>query len=470
VIDPVLSYSTALGGNDYETSAEDLAIDSAGNAYVTGTTNDPNFPTQDPLQQLSSGVFISKLNPSGSELIYSTYLGGNGLDFGYGIEVDRDGAIYLCGETTSRDFPLVNPLQPTLGRRDAFVAKLNPAGSALIYSTYLGGSDTDAANDIEVDLGGNVYLAGSTSSTDFPTRNPLQPANGGSDDAFVTKLNAAGSALVYSTYLGGSMGDGNDPRIAIDSAGCVYVTGNTRSANFPVVNALQPALAGTVDAFATKINTAGSALVYSTYLGGTREDRGGDIALDALGNVYLTGATYSADFPTLNPIQPTYAGERDGFVVRLNPAGSALISSTYLGGTGGDVPRAIAVDAKGCIYIAGYTSSKNFPNIDGVQPIPDNYSFYTEAFIVKLDAAISRFEYSTYLGGNWGDDIYSLEVDGRGHVYVAGQTMSSDFPTTPGAFQRWVPLARGTAFIAKINDRTRQTHDDEDHFQESDTR
>ena len=380
VIDPVLSYSTYLGGSDAD-YGYGIAVDSSGNAYVTGMTASTDFPTVNPLQATNHGsndVFVAKLNAAGSALVYSTYLGGSGADQGSGIAVDGAGNAYVTGGTSSTDFPVTpggfqttspggtcgigSHLHPCV---HVFVSRLNPAGSALVDSTYVAGSSDESGQGIAVDSSGNAYVAGSTQSTDFPTANPLQaycdncgPTN---DDAFVAKLNPAGSALVYSTYLGGSNYDwGNG--IAVDSSGNAYVTGYTYSTDFPTVNPLQAtkkSVSGGT-AFVAKLNPAGSALVYSTYLGGRSEDVGGSIAVDSSGNAYVTGNAESTDFPTANPLQATNHGGIDAFVAKLNAAGSALVYSTYLGGSGYDVGNGIAVDSSGNAYVAGYTESTDF--------------------------------------------------------------------------------------------------------------
>jgi hypothetical protein len=233
--------------------------------------------------------------------------------------VDASGNAHVCGETRSTDFPTANAYQSANGGggwEDAFVAKLNAAGSALVYSTYLGGSDTDSGRGIAVDPSGNAYVTGNTRSTDFPTASPFQTATGGTFDAFVAKLNAAGSALVYSTYLGGS-GDDRGSRIALDASGNAYVVGITNSTNFPTVNPLQAANAGDRDAFVAKFNATGSNLLSSTYFGGSGSDYGMGIALDGSGNVYVIGGTSSSDFPTANPRQPANGGLDDVFVAKI---------------------------------------------------------------------------------------------------------------------------------------------------------
>jgi hypothetical protein len=300
-------------------------VDGSGNAYVTGDTSSTNFPTTNPLQASNAGdydAFVTKINAAGSGLVYSTYLGGSGEDQGHGIAVDGAGNAYVTGWTINfgpfTPFPTANPLQANNGGGlDAFVTKINAAGSALVYSTYLGGSGEEFGRGIAVDGSGNAYVTGFTGSSDFPIANPLQASNGGSQNAFVTKINAAGSALVYSTYLGGN-GQDQGFGIAVDGAGNAYVTGWTLSTNFPTGNALQATNGGFSNAFVTKINAAGSALVYSTYLGGSSNDAGLGIAVDGSGNAYVTGQIYSTNFPTANPLQASNAGAFDAFVLSIS--------------------------------------------------------------------------------------------------------------------------------------------------------
>jgi Beta-propeller repeat len=334
-IDPLI-YSTYLGGSSFD-GAYAIAVDSAGSAYVTGSTNSFDFPIKNAFQTTTPGwdAFVTKLDPTGSALVYSTYLGGNGGAVGNGIAVDNAGNAYVIGLTGS-GFATMNPLQPNYGggQTDAFVAKINAAGSALIYSTFLGGSGPDDGSGIAVDSAGNAYVTGGTNSTDFPTKNPFQAANGGgavASNAFVAMINTAGSALVYSTYLGGDGGAGGSS-IAVDSAGNAYVTGSAE-ANFPTQNAWQPAFGGGVDAFVTKFNPTGSALVYSSYLGGSGFDYGSGIAVDSSGDAYVTGSA-GPDFPvTPGAFQTAYGGgTSNAFVSKINAGGSALVYSTYLGG------------------------------------------------------------------------------------------------------------------------------------------
>jgi len=389
-----LIYSTYLGGRS-DDRGYDIAVD-GGNAYVTGTTNSNNFPTLNPYQGTYqrgySDVFVTKLSNSGNSLIYSTYLGGgSGYDEGYGIAVDGSGNAYVTGATESSNFPTQNPFQDTYGGGtypygDAFATKLSSSGNSLIYSTYLGGGDSDWGNGIAVDGSGNAYVTGDTWSYDFPTLNPYQTYIGGGfhgSNVFVTKLSSSGNALVYSTYLGGG-GDDDGYDIAVDGSGYAYVTGVTDSPNFPTLNPYQATNQGYVNAFVTKLSGAGNSLIYSSYLGGGGYDWGGGIAVDGSGNAYVTGRTYSSNFPTLNPYQ-TYQGPSgylDAFVTKLSSSGNTLIYSTYLGGRDYDEGTGIVVDGSGNVYVTGETQSGDFPTLNPYQP--NQGGFYWDVFVTKL--------------------------------------------------------------------------------------
>ncbi|WP_432661808.1 SBBP repeat-containing protein [Wukongibacter baidiensis] len=448
IIDPVLIYSTYLGGSGFDVGFG-IAVDNTGSAYVTGQTSSLNFPLMNPIQPVIGGgsdAFVTKVNPAGTALIYSTYLGGSSFDSGNGIAVDNTGSAYVTGQTNSINFPLINPIQPAIGgSSDAFVTKVNPAGTALIYSTYLGGSGFDRGLGIAVDNTGSAYVTGTTSSLNFPLMNPIQPAIGGSSDAFVTKVNPAGTALIYSTYLGGSsIDEGFD--IAVDNTGSAYVTGRTSSINFPLMNPIQPVFGGSGDAFVTKVNPAGTALIYSTYLGGSAFDRGFGIAVDNTGSTYVTGRTDSANFPLMNPIQPVIGGSADAFVTKVNPAGTALIYSTYLGGSAFDRGLDIAVDNTGSAYVTGRTDSANFPLMNPIQPVIGGSA---DAFVTKVNPAGTALIYSTYLGGSAFDRGLGIAVDNTGSAYVTGQTSSANFPLV-NPIQ---PVFGGSAdaFVTKIN-------------------
>jgi len=461
IIDPVLRYSTYLGGIG-DDIGNGIAVDAAGNAYVAGDTNSANFPVASPSQIFGGGydAFVTKFNAAGNALVYSTYIGGSSGDQGRGIAVDAAGNAYVTGSTTSANFPTVSPFQAAYlggGNTDAFVTKLSTAGNALIYSTYLGGSGRPGAGDlgygIAVDAADNAYITGITNSTNFPTKNPLQATLGGTgaSNAFITKFSAAGGG-VYSTYLGGGGKDSGNG-IAVDAGGNAYVTGFTSSTNFPTTaNPLQPTSGGGDDAFVTKLNAAGSALVYSTYLGGNGGDSGNGIAVDAAGNAYVTGVTSSTNFPTLNPVQSACAPcprGTDAFVTKFNAAGNALVYSTYLGGAGSDVGIGIAVDAFRNTYVTGYTSF-NFPMANPLQPAFGGG--LDDAFVTKLNAAGSAVMFSTYLGGGNEDQGYGIAVDAVGNAYVTGRTESINFPRAnplQSVFGGGI-FGYSDAFVAKI--------------------
>ncbi len=480
IIDPVLTYSTYLGGSGFD-YAYGIAVDTSGNAYVTGQTDSVDFPTIGAVQNSGGGnckdplgnsfvcfdAFVAKLNPAGSALVYATYLGGRDDDHGTGIAVDSAGNAYVTGYTVSTNFPTINAFQGTLGGGNcgsslpcihAFVAKLNPAGSALLYSTYLGGTGNDIASGIAVDATGAAYVVGSTSSRDFPVTSPsIQGAfGGGLYNAFIAKLNPAGSTVAYSTYLGGS-GEDHGAAIAADSSGEAVVTGYTISSNFPTQSPLQASLGGGTcgmgpcfDAFISKLNASGSALIYSTYFGGTGGDYGYGIAKDAAGNAYVTGLTTSTNLPvTSGAFLTTGLGTSyDAYIMKLNPAGSALVYSTYLGALSSEAGNAIAVDSLGNAYVTGYVYGQGFPV---ASPLQASNIFQDDAFVTKLNAAGSALIFSTYLGGSGLDVGQGIAVDASRNVYVTGGTFSTDFPTTPGALKTVYGGGAYNAFVSKIS-------------------
>ena len=468
IIDPVLYYSTNLSGN-LGGAEGGIAVDSSGSAYITGGTDSADFPTSNPLQanlQGQGNCFVSKLSPDGSELVYSTYLGGSDIDYCTGIAVDSSGNAYVTGETWSSDFPTVNSFQansktatPSSASATAFVSKLNSTGSALIYSTYLGGSTQDSGSGIAVDTSGSAYVTGTTFSSDFPTSAAFQATcnNCPSGDAFVTKFNPSGAALTYSTFLGGSSGSFANA-IAVDTAGEAYVTGGTLSYDFPTANPLQANNHSSQgNAFVTKFNPAGSALLYSTYLGGSGRDVGAGIAVDSSSSAYLTGSTTSTDFPTRDPFQSSSNIYGAAFVSKLNPSGSALFYSTYLGGnTGSDsstnvsnTGAGIAVDAAGDAYVTGATEAVDFPTVNAIQATcPDVSAGCGSAFVTEFDPAGTALVYSTYLGGSSYSEGYGIAVDSSGNADVTGENDATDFP---GALPLPPAAAEaGQTFVAKI--------------------
>jgi len=450
VIDPVLVYSTYLGGGseDGRDFGSDIAADGDGNAYVTGRTWSSDFPTKNPIQGTFAGgysdAFVTKFSPTG-ELLYSTYLGGIGHenDAGWGgaIAIDETGSAYVTGSTSSPDFPLVNALQRQLGGiSDVFVAKLSPAGSRLIFSTHLGGNRGDFANAIAVDASGHAYLVGGAGEG-FPTKNALYATiTGGA--AFVAKLNPAGDALIYSTFLGRNTGA---TAITVDTQGNAYVCGVAGSV--PVKNAIQARHNGPAngyDGFIAKINSDGSQLLFSTYLGGRSSEYAASLAIGPDGDLYVGfGEVQSSDFPVVKPFQAKLNGKYDVAIVRMKPDGSAIVFSTYFGGQG-DEGVGIALDAKGNIYFAGRTTS---PDLPLVEPLEDALIGERAGFITVLQHDGQKLLFSSYFPGA----IPNIALDSAGHIYLTGYTSSPDFPVA-NAFQ---PTLKSTgsfdAFVTKLS-------------------
>ncbi|MCK5057853.1 MAG: SBBP repeat-containing protein [Candidatus Aminicenantes bacterium] len=385
-------------------------------------------------------------------LVYSTYLGGRNDDFILDMAVDGDGYVYLAGYTGSKDFPTRTPYQGRFNDYyDVFVTKLSKEGDALIYSTYLGGSEDEYGRSIAVDSSGSAYVTGDTGSGDFPTKNPFQGEFSGRSwrsDAFVVKLSPQGNALQYSTYLGGDESDCGCG-IAFDGSGSAYVTGYTNSENFPVKLPFQRKRAGEPygsDAFVTKFRPDGSRLLYSTYLGGSGSDEGMDIAVDSSGNAYITGNTNSKNFPLKHPFMAeNQRGYTKVFLTKLSGTGRALSYSTYLGGSGHDYAGGIAVDDQGCVYVCGYTESWDFPMENPFQ----TYQGLTDPFVSKFSPGGDTLVFSTYLGGSGTDSAHDLTVDGSKYVYVTGYTLSTDFPVSD-AFWDTRPGGEGDSFIARL--------------------
>jgi uncharacterized repeat protein (TIGR01451 family) len=431
IIDPVLLYSTLLGGSG-SNAATALAVDSAGAAYVAGFTDSYNLPAANPEQNFNAGgndAFVAKLNPSGNGLVYCTYVGGSADDRAYGIAVDETGSAYVTGMTTSANFPVRNALQSHLaGGRNAFVLKLNPAGNTLVYSTYLGGNASDNGNGIAVDGGGDAYVVGDTTSINFPATG-MQRGNHGGQDAFVAKLSADGSRLLYSTYLGGGSAD-RGAGIAVDASGSAYIIGSTYSTDFPVANAFQSHNAGGQDAFIARLSADGNSLLFSTYLGGTGgtaayPEAGQGIALDSQGSAYVTGVTSSANFPLLDAVQSSLRGSLDAFVAKVNASGT-LAYSTYLGGSSVGMGNAIAVDSGGSAYVVGYSYSTDLPVT--ANALQTANAGDCDAFVAKLNATGNSLVYLSYLGGNSSDTATAVALDPSVNVYVAGWTLSTNFP------------------------------------------
>ena len=458
IIDPVVVFATYLGGNcptcifGGGEGGNGIATDGQGNTYVIGATAALDFPTVNPLQPALNGgptsgpfaitdAFITKYNSDGSAIIYSTYLGGTDSDFGSGIAADAAGNAYITG-SGSTNFPVT---LGSAGSGGGFIAKINSDGSALTYSVIV---PNCAGTALAIDTGGNAYVTGSADDG-FPLINPIQPLPGGQGDAFVLKLNASGSAVVYSTFVGGTLQD-SGKGIAVDNAGNAYVAGETFSHDFPAVNARQGTFGGgDTDGFVTKVNAAGSAFLYSTFLGGSNNDQAGGIATNSSGDAFVTGGTVSTDFPTANALQPTHTeGTGEAFVTRLSANGQSLVYSTYLGGNGGARGQAIAADGQGNAYVTGITTSADFQIVNAFQPNLGGPEGTANAFVTKLNSFGSLLIYSSYLGGSFAEGT-AIAADNAGNVYVGGST-SSGFPTVN---PRQPDYAGGSdAFVAKIFD------------------
>ncbi|MET0792633.1 MAG: SBBP repeat-containing protein [Polyangiaceae bacterium] len=431
-IDPVLVYSTYLGGSSFD-QASGAATDPAGNTYLVGYTSSTLFPTTDSVQPtLAGGVYdalVCKLSATGA-IVYATFLGGTGADLGYAIAADSAGNAYVTGVTFSTNFPTLAPLQPsTGGKQDAFVTKINPAGSALVYSTYLGGSQDDYAQAIAVGNTGNALVAGTTFSSNFPKLAALQGTLNGTSDAFVSNLAPNGNALVYSTYLGGGQAE-SAHGVALDSAGNAVVVGTTGSGDYPRVSAFQATFGGgTYDGFVSKLNPAGSALLNSTYLGGASNDEAQAVVVQASGQATVVGYTASSNFPALGAPQPNLAspGHSDAFVSRFNATGSSLAYSTYLGGSGEDSASGVGVDANNSAYVVGSTDSTDFPQARSI-PGQGSYHGAVDGFVTAVDPSGSPFYYSSYLGGSAEDHAVAVAVQSTGFTHVVGNTYSTDFP------------------------------------------
>jgi hypothetical protein len=498
VIDPVLVYSTYLGGSGSGTGtnakgdrANGIVLDSLGSAYVVGTTYSADFPvTTGAFQSANnvaaaghgSTVFVSKFNADGTALVYSTYVGGSGAtaggDFGYGIALDPSNNAYITGATYSTDFPVtcqsyrsINPSR-TPGATTGFVTKLNGAGDGLIYSTYLGGTGNmvtqspggDVAQAIAVDATGSAYVTGYTYSSTFPvTGDAFQTQLKGGPNAFVTKLSPVGVSAVYSTYIGGSGGDyGN--AIAIDAAGDAFVGGGTGSGDYPVSSGAFQTTNPGFSGFVTEVNPTGEALVYSSFIGGGA-DAVEAIAVDGAGFVYLAGNTASKAFPVTPGVVEGSALANSsyfqqggvgsiGFVSKMNTNGTALVYSTYLEGAGTSV-AGLGVDATGAAYVVGSAPTAGTGFFGGFKEAADARSVpagSNSAFVVKLNPTATVLNYARLVGGSSVDGATALALDGAGNAYVTGYAASTDFPTTSGVFQTANKATNGggNAFVSKL--------------------
>jgi beta-propeller repeat-containing protein/centrosomal CEP192-like protein/HYDIN/CFA65/VesB family protein len=467
IIDPTLTYSTYLGGSGGD-QATSVAVNGAGEAFVTGFTSSPNFPTKTPIQSGLGGggaatenAFVSEFLADGSALVFSTYLGGGASDQGFSIALDSTGDPYIVGAAQSSDFPLQNPLanqNAMTGSQCGFVTNLTNNGTTLFFSTYLCGGTDDAATAVALDVNKDIYVTGFTESANFPTVNPVQASLAGGQNAFVMELAPAantppnGSSIFFSTFFGGGGDFANG--IALDANANIYIAGFTPSSVFPTKNPVQANLNGSTNAFIAEIKlspAAGNSTVYSTYLGGSTNDSANGIAVDAAGNAYVTGTAGSPDFPLVNSLQAPDAGG-DPFVTKIAAGGGTLDFSTLFGG-GGDSARAIALDSSNNIYIAGSTPAADFPTRLPLQA--DLPGFSSVGFVAELKTDGSDFIFSSYFGGSFtlsggADTANGIAVDSNGNIYLAGAAGTVDFPTV-NPFQATLQSQSQTnAFVAKI--------------------
>ncbi len=471
-----LKYSTYIGGNHIDSEGA-IAVGADGSVYITGYTYSTDFPTTSGAfdeGHYGGGIdaFACKLSADGSTLVYSTFIGGDDYDYGKSIAVDIDGCIYITGYTFSADFPTTTgAYDETINGgsySDAFICKLSADGSTLIYSTFIGGSNVDRGYSIAVDAGGSAYITGYTDSSGFPTTTGAfdETHNGGSSEAFICKLSADGSTLVYSTFIGGSDWD-NGESIAVDSDGYAYITGHTMSINFNTTTGAfdETYNGGFRDVFTCKLSADGSTLNYSTFIGGSDDDRGYSIAIGIDGSAYITGYTESSNFNTTNgAFDETYnEGNSDVIVCKLSADGSTLVYSTFIGGINDDYGYSIAVGSDGSACITGSTNSGDFPTTPGAfDEVHNDMIEPDQGFVSKLSADGSTLIYSTFIGGadgfNWGS---SIAIGTDGSVYITGYTDSEDFPITSGAYDEefeWddVFICKFIFFSAECDDDTPQ--------------
>jgi len=438
VIDPPLTWATYSSFHSTNSGISSVATDAAGNIYVTGYEISP---------LADSDCMVAELNPAGTAVVFKTVIAGSGDDAGYAITLDPLGNIYVTGQTDSNDFPMVGPSQPIAGLGiDAFAAKLDSTGK-IVYSTYLGGSLTDVGYGLALDVSNNLYVTGGTQSTDFPhTGNPYQSTSGGGADAFLSVFDPTGKML-YSTFLGGT-GDDVGYGVAVDVGYNVYLTGSTKSTNFPVTAAArQPHNAGGIDAFVTKLAPFGGP-IYSTYIGGTGDDIPVGIAVDSAGLAYVGGDTTSNDLPTsINAFQGLSHGRGDMFAFKLIADGTQLGYMTYLGGGGADNASAMALDTTGVLYIAGNSSSPDFPIANA---FVTTLKGATDGIVAAVSADGRSLPFSSFLGGSGSDTASAVSFNCAAGLMVGGSTTSTDFPVTANALQTTFGLNSQDSFVANI--------------------
>ncbi len=436
IVDPLISWSSFLGGSGFD-AANRLAIDQVGNMYVSGELDSSDFPTVgafDPALSGGQDIFVAKINAGGS-VAWSTYIGGSGIEHVYGLAVDSGGNVYVAGVTSSGDFPTLNGFDANLsGPGDAFVMKLRPDGTGLVWSTLFGGSGVEeaeagASGGLAIDAAGNVYVAGITTSPDLPVLGGFDMSHNGSEDVYVAKFDASGAVLLWCSYLGGS-GRDNVFGMSLDSGGNILLTGGTLSINFPILAGLgnSPAPPPTMNVFFSKVSASGATLEWSSVFTGV--GRGHRIAVDSAGNVYVVGQTDSSGFPVVGGFQTSYGGgSADAFLAKLNPSGTTVLWSTYLGGTGSDTNAVFSVRGDGSIYFGMETSSPNLPTVG---PFDMTLSGSHDGFVARIDPVGSSIAWSSYLGGTGAEVITGIRHGSAGKVYAVGYTTSVDFPIVDG--------------------------------------
>jgi hypothetical protein len=451
VIDPVVTYATYFGGNAND-AGYDITVDASNVAVITGRTTSVNFPGGAIQNKGGQDVFITKIAPSGGAS-FSAYFGGGGNDVGLSIALGANGDIYIGGTTTSTDFPRIGAYDNTLsGGADGFIVKFNADLNAFLYATYFGGNDFEDHIRIALDPAQNIFITGRTNSSDLQMVNAAQSMPGGQNDAFFAKLNAAGSTVLYSTYLGGTgvenpLGCG----LAVDGQGNAYLTGATASLDFTKKNAFQQTKGDgnnpLTDAFVSKLNpnlSGNASLVYSTFIGGASSDSAAAIAVDTVGNAYITGETASDNFPLENPMQATRAGGFDAFVLKLNASGNDVVYATLLGGGSDDSGSGIRVNAANEVYVAGSVGA----SIQGVNSLKA-YMGNSDGFVAKFNAAGSAISFFSYFGGGSDDTGQGVALDAAGNACVVGITKSANF-TKVNALQPDFAGGESDAFVARI--------------------
>ncbi len=429
LVAPNIGFQTYLGGS-LDDQVQAVAVDSADRAVILGDTWSTNFPTVDPFQdnKIGSGsfpdLFLAKLSPNGDQLVFATYLGGAQFETGLGLALAAGDEIVLTGYTRSQDFPMEAALQDrhaSPNKADAFVTRMNADASGLIFSTYFGGRDVDIFRSLALDPSGAIHLAGDSYSADLPVTNPLQRSRRGPRDAVIAKLSGDGQQWIYATYFGGTDAE-VATGIAADAGGRAHVMGSTGSRNLPIERAHQSGSRGGSEAFVAKLEADGSALLYSTYLGGRDADNGGTIAVDSAGHFHALGYSQSIDFPRLNPYQAVHGGGVDAFLSSFDETGQ-LLQSGLFGGSRDDFGVGIDVDRAGRLLLVGQTDSPDFPVIDAVQNAPGGLG---DAFLLRLDPQTGDLDLASYYGGSADDLASDVTTDGQDAIYVVGATRSSE--------------------------------------------